>query len=1295
MSDKGQREEQDAIEESAEDFDLNSGQAESFFDEDFSGEGASVEQEWAEIAKLRPRPSPLGLMLMAAVVVSTSWLIYGFRSDIAYFFASDQPIDLGDSLDYIIVVDEEGLTHRSKEHEFPHNAFVKIKGLPVHRAAADPEKSTFSFRVMEQDQKIIYQLEGTKIFVEEALSDNHLNLGEGEATDSAERSVVEMVELEGRLISFAEDEAGIYAGLRAYYTSKYGMKFCSDLPPAEVERAQAELGRGGLVLQSSDGGQSFVEGSSGTSAELEALAFGKEKTWAVGANGTFLESEDSGLTWSQRALGTSARLYDLDFAPDGSWGILGGHGGVLWRTQDGGASFEQAYDYVDQTIRGVKVFDKDRAVVVGAEGLVLETKDRGRTWSPRPVVALPDFNDILRTSSGALIAVGEGGLLLRSEDQGSSWRRVVTDTQEDLNAIAMSPDGSRLVVAGEGPSALYSVDDGKSWAASRVRVVPGLAFNHSFLDLAFDATGQRVIFVGRKGAIGLSLDGGLQVQLRTHSHATGVVVSSILADRTLPQALFDARSHTQNETFYAAAWRGDEIWAIGRDGQAIRSQNAATHWENVSLELDEPLHLRDIVFTTAEQGFIIGDDGLMLQTTNGGDDWVKIDAATKRDIHHLTPFYDPQGEFDGLLYAGDRGLWGYWWRPDNKCYLRAPKKKLDYRSIAPLEYSGKIKELKVVMAGEEAALMSQDDSTAEVSLLWQVQPSTLSAIAVAAERTPTGPNHSTAEHVGLAIGADGALMRSTNGGLTFSQEPSGTTQWLRALDLSPTGELAVVGGDEGVLLIDVDVQHRWQRRSTPTKEAISSLHLLGSSLLMAQGDGLWRIETQALIAGESALAPAMKTEPSPSENTDPPPDDAPAEEAIAAEGAEGQPEPNNLTSSPVGASEASSPSSEAQPQLPFIRVAKAQGRIFTLALDSNSGFGIALGEPGVQLFSSDAGQSWVSVQQGPPETITSVALRGELAVAAGASGSIYVLKDKEKSWKKVETGLTGPLSGVIALPNGRWLVFGPDGALLQSTDEAVTWVQLSPATNGDLLGAFVGAEEKAWLVGSDQTFFYSTDGGSSWSPRGTLVSGLYDLDFAADGLLGAAVGDDGTVIKTEDGGVTWMRRESFQDVSLYAVSMHSEGEFGVAVGARGTIVRTLSGGDVWLEVKVDLPENLQAVSLIEDENGETGVVIGGQDGVLYFSENKKMKRFTLAASPIQEDIRALGQTSTGELIAVGGSPQDPSSICEAGYVLKPGVTPRSHWKYLLMAILLGGFGLFTLVKLLRNLLQLASDASGS
>ena len=109
-----------------------------------------------------------------------------------------------------------------------------------------------------------------------------------------------------------------------------------------------QVGNGGLILKTTDGGGTWRQSQSGTLANLTSVSFTGADGCAVGAHGTVIVTADAGATWTKVDSGTESDLLGVHFAPDGLSGWAVGfkwdeveHGdrSVILKSTDGGASW--------------------------------------------------------------------------------------------------------------------------------------------------------------------------------------------------------------------------------------------------------------------------------------------------------------------------------------------------------------------------------------------------------------------------------------------------------------------------------------------------------------------------------------------------------------------------------------------------------------------------------------------------------------------------------------------------------------------------------------------------------------------------------------------------------------------------------------------------------------------------------------------------------------------------------------------------------------------------------------------
>ena len=85
----------------------------------------------------------------------------------------------------------------------------------------------------------------------------------------------------------------------------------------------------------------------------------------------------------------------------------------------------------------------------------------------------------------------------------------------------------------------------------------------------------------------------------------------------------------------------DHGWLVGTDGTIIQTTDGGATF-NVQ-HLDQPWELFDIQFINPTTGFICGQSGLFMRSDDGGKTWRRIETDLREDIFNLTMFSDQKG----------------------------------------------------------------------------------------------------------------------------------------------------------------------------------------------------------------------------------------------------------------------------------------------------------------------------------------------------------------------------------------------------------------------------------------------------------------------------------------------------------------------------------------------------------------------------------------------------------------------------------------------------------------------------
>jgi photosystem II stability/assembly factor-like uncharacterized protein len=142
--------------------------------------------------------------------------------------------------------------------------------------------------------------------------------------------------------------------------------------------------------------------------------------------------------------------------------------GYIYRTTDGGITWQQQYDPGIYYIRSVAVLDAQTAIYVGGDqgtgSLERRTTDGGATWHDLNVPIPAYFFDVyfLDNLRGWMVG-GNGSQIVRTTDGGNTWTVHNTPSPYTLDAVHFS-DANHGWAGGSYGSLVHSTDGGVTWA---------------------------------------------------------------------------------------------------------------------------------------------------------------------------------------------------------------------------------------------------------------------------------------------------------------------------------------------------------------------------------------------------------------------------------------------------------------------------------------------------------------------------------------------------------------------------------------------------------------------------------------------------------------------------------------------------------------------------------------------------------------------------------------------------------------------------------------------------------------
>lgn len=198
------------------------------------------------------------------------------------------------------------------------------------------------------------------------------------------------------------------------------------------------MGERGLVVLSDDGGRQWRQARVPVSVTLTSASFVDPRLgWMVGHSGVVLQTTDGGESWAIQTDGLTlakAALAQAQGMPD----TAGGRERSIQQAQ------RMVDEGADKPLLSVCFADAKRGMAVGAFGLAATTSDGGKTWVPC-MDRLPNSQGMhlyAVVHHGKIWAVaGEQGVLMRSSDDGVGFEALASPFKRSFFAAAVTRNG--------------------------------------------------------------------------------------------------------------------------------------------------------------------------------------------------------------------------------------------------------------------------------------------------------------------------------------------------------------------------------------------------------------------------------------------------------------------------------------------------------------------------------------------------------------------------------------------------------------------------------------------------------------------------------------------------------------------------------------------------------------------------------------------------------------------------------------------------------------------------------------
>jgi photosystem II stability/assembly factor-like uncharacterized protein len=477
---------------------------------------------------------------------------------------------------------------------------------------------------------------------------------------------------------------------------------------------------------------------------------------------------------------------------------------------------------------------------------------------------------------------------------------------------------------------------------------------------------------------------------------------------------------------------------------------------------------------------------------------------------------------------------------------------------------------KIVAAGEISTFRISEDGG-----------NSFSAAMVDAERRGAKAAFFVNNSVGFLCGEGGMILKTTDGGLTFTAQTSNTTEVLWDIEFQDENTGYAVGA-AGVMLKTTNGGTTWSQISVPVTNIIYAVHIVSptnifmgttstsaTQILNRSTDGgtTWQ---NVSPAGFASSVYSIKFV------------DANIGYVACSSG-------KVLKTSDGGATfiESIDFGSNANYSLHFV--------------DAMTGYVPSGGEV---YKTTDGGTVWTLAGSGF-ETLRGITVQSGNIIIVGSYGSIIKSTDQGANWGTINSTVTTDLIREIHFVNsdtgyavsGSTVTADTLGYILKTIDGGATWTQM-PYNFGYQLFSLAMPTPTTWYAGSGHNKIYkTTDAGETWVVQTQPITGtthdFYEIGYADENTLYAS-GLAGKIIKTTNGGAVWTEVVNPFGTTSAIYDLHVFDALTViGVGISAKAYKTTDGGTTWNPLTTGVPGNYFSVEFL---NNNFGVIVGYASG---------------------------------------------------------------------------------------------------
>jgi len=598
----------------------------------------------------------------------------------------------------------------------------------------------------------------------------------------------------------------------------------------------------------------------------------------------------------------------------------------------------------------------------------------------------------------------------------------------------------------------------------------------------------------------------------------------------------------------------DSVWAVGDDGLIIHSSDGGFTWINQRHSSSSYRDLNQVFFINWLTGWAVGDYGSILSTTDGGFSWKKQTSNTGEHLYGIHFIDQKNGWIVGgngvLLQTTDGG----------KTWLKKVS-GTDNDLISVFFIDSQVGW--VIEEYYYYGTKGKIRYTTDGGMTWSVQ--------YTASRYLTSITFADSLN-GWAVGYSGHVVSTTDGGTSWTTQTSGTyANFYATCFIDEKTGWAV--GENGRIIYTSDGGTTWEFQSSGTGNNLYGVAITKS------GKGLV-VGGYGTVIGTQDLGTTWKKRNHGTNYN--------LRRVAFADSLHGWAVGNSGSNAVIIHTKDGGEK--------WYRQYSSGISLYDVFCTDTLRIWV-VGEDGYVLYSSDGGANWSRQITETTSNVYAIYFSDVLHGWIGdASGNIEFTTDGGMLWRRVQyIEKKEAIYDIFMVDNKTGWACGSYGLILKTTDGGETWWTQNSGFSGSydyFNNIFFINDSTGWAVGSHSSYYGSgygrivktTNGGSTWETLSPNTNKKLEGIYFVDANRGWAVGNDGRILCTKDGGATWDFEYSRTNVDLKDV-FFIDPHHGWIVGDEGKVLKYEGGLRYWADIDDNDQVNIIDIQLVASRWG--------------------------------------------------------------------------------------------------------------